>query len=75
MHHPTDKNCGVFCQTVTFSQNVCLVGGGGSIIAECTPQGLKQTMFETTSCFGPSKVNYAQTGVCEKTKGRRLHSE
>lgn len=64
----TDSQCSQGCQSNSFPQNKCLaVEGGGSVIAVCEPNELKQTFyFLSNTCTGPSMDNSGPLNTCQQ---------
>jgi len=65
----TQKQCPVagctfLCQNAVFPQGMCLQAGGGSAKAYCTPAGLVQRAYNTTSCVGGFETFTQPVNVC-----------
>lgn len=56
--------CSLLCQNVSFPQGMCLQAQGGSAKAFCTPAGVMQLFYQTTSCVGSSTSQVQPINVC-----------
>jgi hypothetical protein len=62
------SNCALqkceLCSNTSFQQDFCLQTQGGSAKAICTPQGLTQYIYQTTSCVGSYTTSTMPVNVC-----------
>lgn len=63
------STCSFLCENITFPQGMCLTAQGGSVMAFCSPQGLEQRMYQTTSCVGSYNVTTQPVGQCLQGSG------